>query len=306
VPKLEDLEIKNQKILDKEVAAKERKLAKVFLDGYKLAVEELTKLYSKLDPSNISLAEAKRYNNLMKTIDAMKEAYTKVSRKTIVDTEAAVIDGYMGSLYRDRWAIEKSEGIAIDWENVPIATIREAIYSEEMGYDFIKTLRRDSAVIKGRIEAAVNRGIALGKPLQETAMMIKTEFNRGYYDAVRVVRTETGRARTEGQLKSIESAENLGIKIRKKWRAAGDSDTRQSHLDLDGELADDEGLFWSNGASAEGPGLFGVAEEDINCRCTLLEVIEDWPESESIRYEDIPDYEEWAKSMGYDQKVSAI
>jgi len=37
---------------------------------------------------------------------------------------------------------------------------------------------------------------------------------------------------------------------------------------LNGKEADKNGLFTTNGAKGPGPGLFLVASEDINCRCT--------------------------------------
>jgi hypothetical protein len=60
----------------------------------------------------------------------------------------------------------------------------------------------------------------------------------------------------------------------KEWLATQDSTTRDSHRALDGTQVPITGMFHSEtGNSASAPGLFGVAEEDINCRCTCLPVL---------------------------------
>jgi len=54
------------------------------------------------------------------------------------------------------------------------------------------------------------------------------------------------------------------------WVATLDDSTRKSHGVLDGQIADEKGLFYINGLSAEAPGHFGVDSEDIHCRCTTI------------------------------------
>ena len=43
---------------------------------------------------------------------------------------------------------------------------------------------------------------------------------------------------------------------------------------LDGVQIDLDDKFEIQGYEAEAPGLFGVPEMDINCRCTMLEVVD--------------------------------
>jgi SPP1 gp7 family putative phage head morphogenesis protein len=58
---------------------------------------------------------------------------------------------------------------------------------------------------------------------------------------------------------------------RKEWLSSRDADVRESHQDLDGEVVPLSSPF-SNGLMF--PGGSGPAEEVINCRCTLLPVVD--------------------------------
>ena len=56
-----------------------------------------------------------------------------------------------------------------------------------------------------------------------------------------------------------------------------DDKVRDTHMELDGQVVDVNEKFVvpSTGNSTESPAAFGIAEEDINCRCTLIPVIGD-------------------------------
>ena len=73
------------------------------------------------------------------------------------------------------------------------------------------------------------------------------------------------------------TAANNGINIRKEWLSSRDDSVRDTHVELDGQVVDvnDKFVVPSTGDSTESPAAFGIAEEDINCRCTLIPVIEE-------------------------------
>lgn len=60
----------------------------------------------------------------------------------------------------------------------------------------------------------------------------------------------------------------MGVDVRARWMATLDSRTRDSHRQLDGEAAGDDGRF-SNGPRYPGDPT-GPASEVWNCRCTLV------------------------------------
>jgi hypothetical protein len=62
----------------------------------------------------------------------------------------------------------------------------------------------------------------------------------------------------------------------KEWVTKRDGDVRSNHRRMDGQRADADGYFTSpTNNKARYPGGFGVAEEDIECRCVLFPVKED-------------------------------
>lgn len=76
---------------------------------------------------------------------------------------------------------------------------------------------------------------------------------------------------------AYSAAANSGINIRKEWLVSDDDKVRDTHIELDGQIVDVNQKFVvpSTGDSTESPAAFGVPAEDINCRCTLIPVIED-------------------------------
>ncbi len=91
------------------------------------------------------------------------------------------------------------------------------------------------------------------------------------YDAYRIARTEghriTNAATFDAQLKAKDS----GADIVKQWDAALDKRTRPHHAQLDGQIREIDKPFEVAGRKAMYPGGFGVAGEDINCRCACLQ-----------------------------------
>lgn len=69
-------------------------------------------------------------------------------------------------------------------------------------------------------------------------------------------------------MSSYDRARGMGIDVEARWMATLDSRTRDSHRQLDGEVAGDDGKF-SNGLRYPGDPE-GPAAEVWNCRCTLV------------------------------------
>lgn len=91
------------------------------------------------------------------------------------------------------------------------------------------------------------------------------------YRAERIARTEVVGSSNAANLAAYQIS---GLVDGKEWLSVQDDQTRETHADLDGTKTTIDGEFVSSsGNRAQGPGLFGVPAEDINCRCTLVPVI---------------------------------
>jgi len=85
---------------------------------------------------------------------------------------------------------------------------------------------------------------------------------------LRLYRTESTRIRTESKLAAIDNARKLGFTVRRHWLYTWESiKPREEHVLSNGLQENAQGYFSINGYLTKGPGLFGVASEDINCRC---------------------------------------
>jgi hypothetical protein len=81
----------------------------------------------------------------------------------------------------------------------------------------------------------------------------------------KIVVTEIHRAFVQGQL---DMAQKAGAKT-KTWDATMDNVTRDTHYTLDGTEIPLDDYFVTPYGEALAPGLFGVGQEDCNCRCIL-------------------------------------
>ena len=85
-------------------------------------------------------------------------------------------------------------------------------------------------------------------------------------DVVRIVETEAHRDANAG---AYDAAIASGATT-KVWHTMNDDRVRDSHYWLEGVSAPIDGEFYNwRGESTMYPGQWGIAEEDINCRCWL-------------------------------------
>ena len=106
---------------------------------------------------------------------------------------------------------------------------------------------------------------------REVAGKTWRERVRDYYenggteaDIVRIAETEAHRDSNEA---AYETARKAGATT-KTWRTVGDDRVRDTHFWLDGVTAPIDGEFYNyKGESTQFPGQWGIAEEDVNCRC---------------------------------------
>jgi HK97 family phage portal protein len=132
---------------------------------------------------------------------------------------------------------------------------------------------------KDALQATIADAVEAGESSAKIAARIKDEFEKLTGDemtasrAMNIARTETQRSINYGQLITYKS-EGVG---RKEWLANSfGEDARESHQALNGVIIniDDDFEDTDTGAIGPAPGMFNDPASDINCRCTLLPVVE--------------------------------
>ena len=126
--------------------------------------------------------------------------------------------------------------------------------------------------LKVEIMREISRGIAQSLSYQEMARNLKNTTNVDYNKSLRIAKTEGHRIQQEATYNVQKRAIQKGASIVKQWDSTLDKKTRKTHRELDGQIVGvDEYFVTLNGDKALYPSGFGVAREDINCRCCLLQ-----------------------------------
>lgn len=162
----------------------------------------------------------------------------------------------------------------------------------------------DLAYGKKQITASVTSSILQGKSIKRMADDLQKRITTMSRDsAIRTARTAVTGAQNAGRMDSYAAAEQMGIKLEKRWLATLDARTRHSHAMLDGEQVAQDKKF-SNGCRFPGDPQ-GPPWEIYNCRCTLIAAVEGVDTSSAQRRARNPDtgqtevisnmsYAEWA------------
>jgi SPP1 gp7 family putative phage head morphogenesis protein len=230
---------------------------------------------------------------IVETTDGLYDQVEEMITTLLITT---YLENYLRSAYVYEYAAQVEMGFSIPAAEL----IQQAIINPiaELTLPALMEVHRNEIVRNIRIE--ITQGLLAGEDYSRMAKRIEKRVNFSRNKARRVARTEAGRVQSISRLDAAEVAGKF-TKVRKVWSATLDTHTRHTHRHLDGQKADDEGYFHSNGARAQAPHLFGVPQEDINCRCSVLFTVGGiMPEVRRVRRDDgktqvIPyqTYSEW-------------
>ena len=165
-----------------------------------------------------------------------------------------------------------------------------------------------------KVKELVYDGIVQGQSYSDVAKGIKERFDVTATKAEMIARTESHRAREMGNMAATIEAAGMGINMMRRWLATLDGRTRDTHGAMDGQeipVFDDNGEFAffksPTGATALYPGGFGIAAEDIRCRCDAVDIVKGYEPTtrrardEFGRGEVIPytNFTQYAQSKGW-------
>lgn len=126
----------------------------------------------------------------------------------------------------------------------------------------------------GLLQQALDEGIKNGESITDIAKRVDAIYSySGDFRSKRIAQTEIIGATNEGQLKAYAEA---GVK-KKKWLTAGDEHVRESHQ-INGQVVDlNQSFTLKNQVKLQYPGDrsgFAQASDLVNCRCTVIPVVE--------------------------------
>lgn len=139
---------------------------------------------------------------------------------------------------------------------------------------------------KQQITASVTSSILQGKSIPKIANDLQSrmqDMNRT--SAIRTARTAVTGAQNAGRLDTYRAAQDMGIKLKKRWLATLDNRTRHAHAMLDGQTVDVDKPFKVDGYELMYPGdSSGPGYLVYNCRCTQVSVLDDVDTSGGMRW----------------------
>lgn len=125
---------------------------------------------------------------------------------------------------------------------------------------------------RDRVRTVLVDGIDSGATIEAIAEDIEHVFDVAEGSrAVTIARTEVARASNFGALEGYRQVDVA----EKEWLATQDTATRETHVDADGQVVGIDEEFEVGDATCQFPGDTGDPEEDINCRCGVLPVVND-------------------------------
>ena len=271
------------------------KLSRTLLNNYNIAradiIAKLDSVYAKYlsttDPKDYYniMIQYDRLNNMLSDVDKL---YAKQLKKAGVNIEQISGKAMEGAYYRQQyvltWADPRMTFSMIKPELIELSvtgtTEAWKKIGAEMAKDFVpkygtlkNVIAKNDFQALANIRQEITQGFIQGKSTKDMADAISGRIDTDAAKALRIAQTEANRTANAGAYAASLDAEEQGIKITRMWLAALDSKTRDSHAELDGQEVGVDEPFRINGAEAMFPGDFGIAEEDINCRCSVIDLV---------------------------------
>jgi len=261
--------------------AYERELEMLLLHNEAAVLRDLERQYTRalaeIKSEVIILQQREQTQSVLMQISHRQAAEANINRHIVGlhNNNVNTLDDFIRTMYTDghlgtQFAMLK-QGVPIAMPinaDAMMAVVRRPI----AGMTFAQRINVNMNNFAWTIRHELMQGLAQGSAYREIAARITRATTENYYRAMRIARTEGHRAVSEGKLAAARRASERGADVVKQWDSTLDKRTRESHQALDQQVRElDEFFISGNGNRAQAPGLFGVAEEDIHCRCVMLQ-----------------------------------
>ena len=185
------------------------------------------------------------------------------------------LNEFADGMNHEQFVLAQNTGMATNFGIYDADTVGKLI-REQPDLLPLKKLNRgkDERWNQKKVTGSVLQGIIQGESIDDIAKRIARDTAQQNSDAmIRYARTATTGAQNSGRMETMHMAQEMGIKVRKRWLATLDSRTRDSHQSLDGQEVDVDEPFESDFGDIMFPGDPSADPADVyNCRCTMVYV----------------------------------
>lgn len=296
---------------------RQREILRLQLKREKQIIAELKRSYQKaLQDINVKIADLMARTDVQ-NLQAI--IYQVQYQKALKDQISAFLDvlhqgnfelisQYLTECYENGWIGTlydlQGQGVPLLFRIDQAQVIAAVETNSKLSKRLYESLGLDIKALKKSVRNELSRGIAQSLSYRDIARNLSNAANISFNNAVRIARTEGHRINQEATFNCQVEAKKRGCEILKRWDSTLDKRTRRTHQELDGQTVDVDEPFVIRGYKAMYPSGFGVASEDINCRCCSLQIAKwllddeeftkyDGDERELRHFESINDYEKF-------------
>ncbi len=272
----------SEKQLDKNLSAYEKRIAGEYALALRDVRAKIAEVFERFGPG-LNFAAMAKYNRLANLEKEITERLQKMGIKIKSHIRQGIKDAYSKTFYTTAFSLESAIQAKLGFGLLSKDIIEAAVLNPMDRIGWPKRLQNQVSQMNDALKSVLTQGFIQGYSFTEIARNVRDKIERDAYQAIRIIRTEGQRAQSAARIAAFEKAEaaadRQGFSTFRVWVATLDNRTRDSHQYLDGQRADKDGFFYfQSGERTEGPGLSGIASEDINCRCTVIMEFEDIPQ----------------------------
>lgn len=243
----------------------------------------------------LTFAEASKYKRLDKLFKEINREVGKltgrVQKITYKSSEEILLDSFDEISGGINTAVSQGVGFKM---SLPFGGINPDVIRAAVENPLNKIAIKDlTDVTRTQLRREITQSLLDGESYFDLSKKVKERLDVSAGRALRIARTEAGKAYSKGHLEAHNRAEELGVVMHKVWHIIDDGRQRKSHDYMKNQVADKDGYFkFRDGTKIQGPRLGGPAREIVNCRCRMLSVVKGYePESfvaESLKEEILP------------------
>src|SRR5690554_1694500 len=242
-----------QKLLKQGEKSNTRSLNKLLKDLQTVYRESLESIQSEIDKlyrkygDKVTFETMNTYNRLRGYEKAIQEELKVLEKQTRIIMKTGFINHYEQSYISTAFALEKSTQMKFGYIPLSRKRLLASLQNPLNKIQWNESNQARIVQLNNDISRALTQGLIEGKGHKYTARLITKRMNIGFNRAKLITRTETHRlqnsARSDSIAHAMRKAEQNEIFLEKVWISTLDGRTRDTHVKMDGAVADSDGNF---------------------------------------------------------------
>lgn len=301
--------IETQRILDNSIRKHGDNIRYQYEEIEKELLNELQPLYAKLEGETMNKAKREEVKSVITSV--VKRRHELIREELSKSSNNSAIVGASSIHYETEMANKiklptVSKTLSINDEHYKKSLIHRKYTSKKLsdGKRYSDRVRGYNNKMITETTSKVSKNIREDKDWSKMSDSIKKTVGKTNKRVINIQEVESERIKEEAKADAAKQEGVRGITKEKTWITVEDDNVRHTHMDLHGVTIFKDEYFETPNGQALHPRGFGIAGEDINCRCKLkyntiaIEGIDDLSDD----FGGVMSYEDWMENSGYYMK----